>query len=53
MTNQEHLGILKQGGEAWNRWRKANPEIRLDLRRAYFSGANLSRADVWYIREAT
>ena len=27
MANPEHLKILKQGVEAWNQWRKANPGI--------------------------
>lgn len=42
MTNKEHLNILKQGAEAWNRWRKENPEIQPDLSGAYLSGVNLS-----------
>lgn len=31
MANPEHLKILEQGVEVWNRWREANPEIRPDL----------------------
>jgi hypothetical protein len=34
MANQEHLAILRQGVQAWNTWREANPEIRPDLREA-------------------
>ena len=34
MANKEHLKILKQGVEAWNEWRKKNPNIRPDLSRA-------------------
>lgn len=41
MANPEHLKILKQGIEAWNIWRKENPDIRPDLRTA-----NLFRADL-------
>jgi len=37
MANQEHLEILKQGVEVWNKWRKKNKEIKPDL-----SGANLN-----------
>ena len=31
MANKEHLAILKQGVEVWNKWRKENPEIKPDL----------------------
>lgn len=41
MANPEHLALLKQGVEAWNRWRQANPGIQPDLR-----GANLREADL-------
>ena len=40
MANEEHLKILKQGVEQWNKWRLENA-IRPDL-----SGANLSGADL-------
>jgi hypothetical protein len=39
VANEQHLRILKQGTDAWNRWRLENPEIVPDL-----SGANLIRA---------
>jgi hypothetical protein len=39
MANPEHLEILKQGVEAWNTWRRANPSIEPDLTRASLSGA--------------
>lgn len=42
MANDEHLAILKQGIEAWNRWREENPEVRPDLSEADLSGADLS-----------
>lgn len=55
MANEEHLKILNQGIEAWNQWRKKNPDIQPDLRRinllweklpgADFSGADLFEAD--------
>jgi uncharacterized protein YjbI with pentapeptide repeats len=36
MANQEHVGILKEGTDMWNKWRKGNPDIKPDL-----SGADL------------
>jgi uncharacterized protein YjbI with pentapeptide repeats len=52
MTNQEHLDILEQGVETWNRWRKEHAGSKPVLSGAFFSfsdlrGANLSRADLW------
>ena len=41
MANREHLKILKQGVDAWNKWRKENLEIKPDL-----SGAKLIRVDL-------
>jgi len=61
MANEEQLGILKQGTRHWNRWRRRNPEIKLDLcnidlpgadlhgydlRGADFSGSDLNGADL-------
>jgi hypothetical protein len=61
MANSEHLAKLKEGVEAWNDWRKANPEIVPDLNlgdlskadligallnMANLSGANLGWADL-------
>lgn len=42
MANTKHLKILKQGVEAWNKWREENPKITPDLRNAKFKGAKLS-----------
>jgi hypothetical protein len=51
MANKEQLARLKEGVEAWNRWRTKNYAIDIDLsganlfginlRQAYLSGANL------------
>jgi uncharacterized protein YjbI with pentapeptide repeats len=46
MANPEHLAILKQGVEEWNKWRRAHPEIRPELSVANLSGANLSGANL-------
>src|SRR5580658_10430884 len=59
MANTNHLAKLKEGAEVWNRWRKDNSEVaidlsgaelrqelgtRLDLSSFDLSDANLSRA---------
>ncbi len=47
MANEEHLAILKQGVDAWNAWRKENPEVKPDLSGAYLSGAKLEGANLY------
>ncbi|MCF7810983.1 toll/interleukin-1 receptor domain-containing protein, partial [bacterium] len=34
MANPEHVKIIKQGVEVWNKWREDNPDIRPDLQEA-------------------
>ncbi len=56
MANDEHLSILRQGVETWNKWRIDNPGVvpelqgadltRLDLRSFNFKQTWLYRADV-------
>ena len=56
MANKEHLEILSQGVEVWNRWRIEHPNRKpnlsgANLQKAYhkltdFSGANLAGADL-------
>ncbi len=51
MANPEHLRILKQGVEVWNRWREENPDIRPQLKYATLrgnalAGANLQSSDL-------
>ena len=41
MANAEHVNILKQGVEVWNKWRDDNPEIIPSL-----SGADLHKVDL-------
>ena len=46
MANEEHVAMLKQGVDAWNAWRKENPDIRPDLRGTDLSKAILTRGDL-------
>jgi hypothetical protein len=46
MANEEHLAILRQDVEAWNRWREENPDVRPDLWKADLAGANLGGASL-------
>jgi TIR domain/Pentapeptide repeats (8 copies) len=46
MANPEHLAILKQGVERWNKWRKERPEVVPRLSRANFNEADLSGANL-------
>ena len=39
MANQEQVDRLKQGAEGWNKWRKENPEIKIDLSKVDLRGA--------------
>jgi len=48
MANPEHLEILKQGVEVWNRWRDENLETEPDLSGVVLTGANLSGAGLEY-----
>ena len=41
MANEEHLNILMKGVEAWNKWRRNNPEIIPDLRGVNLQGMYL------------
>jgi uncharacterized protein YjbI with pentapeptide repeats len=44
MANAEHVAILKEGVEAWNRWREKNPSIRFDIVGADLGGVDLNGA---------
>lgn len=46
MAKKEHLKILTQGVEEWNKWREKNPRIFPNLRNANLSGMNLLKADL-------
>ena len=51
MADKKQLEILLSGVEEWNRWRKENPEVKIDLRgaelqEAYLPKANLQQANL-------
>jgi len=46
MADQEHLDVLKQGVETWNKWRKEHPDMHPNLVGADLSGADLRKADL-------
>ncbi|MEL4898197.1 pentapeptide repeat-containing protein [Crocosphaera sp. Alani8] len=48
MANKQHLNLLMQGVDTWNQWRKNNPEIIPDLRKANLSQLNLRGANLDY-----
>ena len=41
MADEEHVALLKQGVEVWNKWREENLTLLPDL-----TGANLIGADL-------
>lgn len=45
-SNPDHVKILNQGVEAWNKWRNENPEVKPDLRTANFVTADLFRINL-------
>ncbi len=45
MADAEHVARLRQGVEAWNAWRRANPAITPDLADANLMEADLIEAD--------
>ena len=46
MANPEHLALLNQGLEAWNKWRQENLGISPDLARADLARADLNAANL-------
>lgn len=46
MANQEHLAILIQGVEVWNKWREEHPEIRPDLQGGSLWVAHIDRGEM-------
>ena len=46
MANPEHLAALRDGAKDWNRWRKRNPDVAVNLSRSDLAGADLRGADL-------
>jgi len=51
LANKEHLKLVKQGANVWNKWRKEHPDkqpnlTRADLTAAILTGVNLAGADL-------
>ncbi len=45
MADEKQRSILRQGVETWNRWRKENENVRIDLRKADLKQANFAGAN--------
>jgi hypothetical protein len=45
MSNEEHVKIIKQGMNIWNKRRENNPDISPDLSRTNLAEANFRDAD--------
>ena len=41
MANPEHLSKIREGIQAWNKWREENPDVYPDLKDASLMMANL------------
>ena len=48
MANQQHLAILRQGVDVWNKWRKEHPNVQPDFSTANLRETILSYADLSY-----
>jgi len=49
MAETEQLSILRRGGDAWNAWRKQNPNADIDLRAADLQGLDLVQANLSFV----
>jgi hypothetical protein len=45
MANKKHLRILEEGVEAWNEWRKEDPDIKHSLSKSNLTHMDLGRAN--------
>ena len=49
MADASHLAKLREGIDAWNRWREEHPDVKPDLRDANLSQTDLSNADLSHV----
>jgi uncharacterized protein YjbI with pentapeptide repeats len=49
MANEEHLSILEQGVETWNKWRQENKSVEIDLSSAKLMGCWLAEVNFEHI----
>lgn len=50
VANPEHIGILKQGAQVWNKWRREHPDVCPYLHEADLRGLDLRKADLSCLR---
>jgi uncharacterized protein YjbI with pentapeptide repeats len=43
MANPEHIELARQGRDAWNRWRRRNPDLPADFSRVDFTAPGLCK----------
>jgi hypothetical protein len=46
IPNEEHLTLINQGVDAWNKWREEHVDTSPDLSKAQLGGANFSGANL-------
>jgi uncharacterized protein YjbI with pentapeptide repeats len=46
MADQQHVALLKQGVDVWNRWKQEHQQIQPDFTGAHLTGADLQGADL-------
>lgn len=46
MANSEHVNIIKQGTDVWNKWRQENPSVTPDLAWANLIGLKLENINL-------
>jgi hypothetical protein len=45
MANEEHVALLEQGVDVWNKWRRENPDVCPDLSGKNFANKNFEKAN--------